>query len=38
MTGVDRQDEIEAKLAKNAPCVYRPLPNGALIKSDSAAD
>jgi hypothetical protein len=32
------QDEIEAKMAKNAARVYRPLPNGALIKSNGAAD
>jgi NTP pyrophosphatase (non-canonical NTP hydrolase) len=38
MTGVDLQDEIEAKMAKNAARVYRPLPNGALTKSDGAAD
>jgi MazG-like family len=30
MTGVDLQDEIEAKMAKNAGRVYRPLPNGVL--------
>ena len=38
MTGVDLHDEIEAKLAKNAARVYRPLPNGVLMKSDGAAD
>jgi hypothetical protein len=36
--GVDLQDEIEAKMAKNAARVYRPLPNGALIKSNGTAD
>jgi hypothetical protein len=35
MTGVDLQNEIEAKIAKNASRVYRRLPNGALVK-DSA--
>jgi NTP pyrophosphatase (non-canonical NTP hydrolase) len=38
MTGVDLQDEIEAKMAKNAVRVYRPLPNGVLMKSNGAAD
>jgi NTP pyrophosphatase (non-canonical NTP hydrolase) len=33
MTGIDLQDEIEAKLAKNAARVYHRLPNGALAKS-----
>ena len=33
MTGIDLQDQIEAKIAKNAARVYRPLPNGALVKS-----
>jgi NTP pyrophosphatase (non-canonical NTP hydrolase) len=32
MTGVDLQDEIEAKLAKNALREYRRLPNGVLVK------
>jgi hypothetical protein len=38
MTGVDRQDQIEAKMAKNAARVYRYLPNGVLAKSPSEAD
>jgi len=33
MTGVDLQDQVEAKLAKNAARPYRRLPNGALAKS-----
>jgi hypothetical protein len=33
MTGLDLQDEIEAKMTKNAASVYRRLPNGALAKS-----
>ena len=33
MTGVDLQDQIEAKMTKNAARVYRPLANGALAKS-----
>ncbi len=38
MTGVDLQDQIEAKMAKNAARVYRRLPNGALAKDMSEAD
>ena len=38
MTGIDLQDEIEAKMAKNATRVYHPLPNGVLTKSNAAAD
>jgi NTP pyrophosphatase (non-canonical NTP hydrolase) len=38
MTGVVLEDEIEAKMAKNAVRVYRPLPNGVLMKSNGAAD
>ncbi len=34
MTGVDLQDEIDAKLAKNASRSYRQLPNGVLVKSE----
>jgi len=34
MTGVDLQDEVEAKLAKNADRSYSPLSNGVLVKSD----
>jgi MazG-like family len=33
MTGTDLQDEIEAKVAKNAVRVYRRQPNGVLSKS-----
>ena len=32
MTGVDLQEEVEAKLAKNAARVYRPLPNPVLTR------
>jgi MazG-like nucleotide pyrophosphohydrolase family protein len=32
MTGVDLQDQVEAKMAKNAARVYQRLPNGALAK------
>jgi hypothetical protein len=32
MTGVDLQQEVEAKIARNASRVYRNLPNGALVK------
>jgi NTP pyrophosphatase (non-canonical NTP hydrolase) len=38
MTGVDLQDEIEAKMAKNAARVYQRLPNGVLAKSNGNAD
>jgi NTP pyrophosphatase (non-canonical NTP hydrolase) len=38
MTGIDLQDEIEAKMAKNAARVYRRLPNGVLAKSSGEAD
>lgn len=34
MTGVDLQDEIKAKMAKNTTRVYHPLPNGVLAKSN----
>jgi hypothetical protein len=37
MTGVDLQDQIEAKLSKNATRVYHRLPNGALVKSPPEA-
>jgi NTP pyrophosphatase (non-canonical NTP hydrolase) len=37
MTGIDLQDEIEAKMTKNAARVYRPLPNGVLAKSNDDA-
>ena len=36
MTGVDLQDEIGSKMAKNAARAYRPLPNGVLAKSSDA--
>ena len=35
MTGVDLQDEIGAKLAKNAARSYRQLPNGVMVKSEN---
>jgi NTP pyrophosphatase (non-canonical NTP hydrolase) len=38
MTGVDLQDEIEAKMAKNAARAYQPLPNGVLAKNNSDTD
>lgn len=38
MTGVDLQDHIEAKMAKNAARVYQRLPNGVLAKSTSEVD
>jgi MazG nucleotide pyrophosphohydrolase domain len=34
MTGVDLQDEIKAKMAKNTTRVYHPLPNGVLAKGN----
>ena len=34
MTGVDLDEEIEAKIAKNAGLDYRQLPNKVLAKSD----
>ena len=34
MTGFDLQDEIEAKMAKNAARVYHRLPNLVLAKSN----
>jgi NTP pyrophosphatase (non-canonical NTP hydrolase) len=37
MTGVDLQDQIEAKMAKNEARVYRRLPNGVLTKSPTEA-
>ncbi len=33
MTGIDLQNEIEAKMAKSAARVYQRLPNGVLAKS-----
>jgi hypothetical protein len=37
MVGIDLQDEVEAKLTKNAARVYRRLPNGALAKTNGEA-
>lgn len=37
MVGADLQGAIEAKIAKNAARTYQRLPNGALVKSASAA-
>jgi NTP pyrophosphatase (non-canonical NTP hydrolase) len=37
MTGVDLQDRIEAKMAKNAARVYQRPPNGVLAKDTSEA-
>jgi NTP pyrophosphatase (non-canonical NTP hydrolase) len=37
MTGVDLQNQIKAKMAKNAARAYRPLPNGVLTKSSGEA-
>jgi NTP pyrophosphatase (non-canonical NTP hydrolase) len=34
MTGIDLQDQIEAKMAKNAARVYQRLPNGVLAKRE----
>jgi NTP pyrophosphatase (non-canonical NTP hydrolase) len=34
MTGVDLDEEIEAKIAKNSGREYRPTSNGVLAKSD----
>jgi NTP pyrophosphatase (non-canonical NTP hydrolase) len=33
MTGVDLQDQVEAKMAKNEARIYQRLPNGVLAKS-----
>jgi hypothetical protein len=38
MTGIDLQDQLEAKMAKNAARVYQPLPNGVLAKRAADAD
>ena len=38
MTGIDLQDQIEAKMAKNAARVYQRLANGVLAKSNGDAD
>ena len=37
MTGVDLGEAVEAKLAANEARVYRPLPNGTLVKADDPA-
>jgi len=34
MTGVDLQDELENKIARNAGRTYDRLPNGTLVKAD----
>lgn len=36
MIGVDLQDEVEAKMIKNAGRSYRRLPNGVLVKTRDA--
>jgi NTP pyrophosphatase (non-canonical NTP hydrolase) len=33
MIGIDLQDEVEAKIEKNAARAYRRLPNGVLVKA-----
>ena len=38
MTGVDLQDQIEAKMTKNAARVYQRLPNGVLAKRSGTPD
>ena len=38
MTGIDLQDQIEAKMAKNAARAYQRLPNGVLAKRNADAD
>ena len=38
MTGIDLQDQIEAKMAKNAARAYQRLPNGVLAKRNGDAD
>ena len=38
LTGLDLQDQIEAKMAKNAARVYHRLANGVLAKSNGDAD
>ena len=38
MTAIDLQDQIEAKMAKNAARVYQRLPNGVLTKRNDDAD
>ena len=38
MTGIDLQDQSEAKMAKNAARIYQRLPNGLLAKRAGDAD
>ena len=38
MTGIDLQDQIEAKMTKNAARVYQRLANGVLAKRNADAD
>jgi hypothetical protein len=38
MTGVDLQEKVEAKIAKNASRVYRRLPSGVLVKDGAETD
>jgi NTP pyrophosphatase (non-canonical NTP hydrolase) len=38
MTGIDLQDQFEAKMVKNAARVYQHLPNGVLTKRKGDAD
>src|SRR5579875_994776 len=38
MTGVDLQEEVDAKIARNASLVYRRLPGGVLVKDDAETD
>jgi NTP pyrophosphatase (non-canonical NTP hydrolase) len=38
MTGIDLQDEIEGKMAKNTARIYQRLPNGVLVKSRGEPD
>ncbi len=38
MTGIDLQEAVEAKMAKNAARAYQRLPNGVLARSNNDAD
>ena len=38
ITGIDLQDQIKAKMTKNAARVYQRLPNGVLAKRNGDAD
>ena len=38
MTGIDLQDQIEAKMTENATRAYQRLPNGVLAKRNADAD